>query len=282
MRLINGAFTDMISANDRALQFGDGVFRTLRLHAGGVCYWARQYQKLAADCNALGIVAPAADVLWQDILTIQRAAGLASAAIKIVVTRGESTRGYACPSDIQPNRLVQLSPLPHYPATLHTEGVRVRLCQTHASWQPQLAGVKHLNRLENVLARQEWQDPTIFEGLLLDHAGHVQSGVMSNLLLLHSGRVQTPRLEGGGVAGVMRAVACAAVQRLGYAVEEASLSLADVQAAQRVWLCNSLMGLVPVARYATHQWSPAALDAAWQTELQSMEQEEIQWLVNSK
>ncbi|WP_255990058.1 aminodeoxychorismate lyase [Chitinolyticbacter albus] len=267
MKMINGVAGEALALADRAFQFGDGVFRTLRCDAGGIRFWARQYAKLAADCAALGIAAPPREVLEADIRQLAPQDG----AIKLIVTRGESQRGYAVPDACTPNRVVQVSALPPvWPA----EGARVRWCDIRAGWQPALAGVKHLNRLENVLARREWSDPAIQEGLLLDRDGHVLEGVMSNVLAL-SGRVLfTPRLDDAGVAGVMRSVVADVAARNGIAIREKVLTPAAVMAADRLYLCNSLIGLVPVRELSGQHWGVHALDSVLQAGLAVMTEEE--------
>ncbi|WP_148714704.1 aminodeoxychorismate lyase [Chitinolyticbacter meiyuanensis] len=266
-RLVDGVPAESLPLTDRAVQFGDGVFRTVRCDGGGVRFWRRQYDKLAADGAALGIVVPPREVFEADI----RLLALGDAALKLIVTRGESVRGYAVPADCHPHRIVQASALP---PPLPVEGVRVRWCETRAGWQPALAGIKHLNRLENVLARREWSDPTIFEGLLLDRDGHVLEGVLSNVLALSGKVLFTPRLDGAGVAGVMRAVLCEAAARCGLQVRHAALTPAALLAADRLYLCNSLIGLTPVRELAGQHWGAHALDATLQAQLQSMIEEE--------
>ena len=263
----------MLPLSDRAIQFGDGVFRTLRVQDGKLVFWSRHFRKLCADCAVLGIPAPQELLLLQDIHGLLSDAQCQDAVIKIVITRGESARGYVIPADIRPNRIVQCAAPPQYPDMLYTEGAEIRLCSIRAGWQPALAGVKHLNRLENVLARREWRDPAILEGLLLDRDGYVLEGVMSNLLLWHNHALLTPLLESAGVAGVMREVAFDAARHLGCAAVEKRLTLAELYAAEQVWMCNSLFGLVPVRRLAQHSWHVAP-DSALQAKVRQMAREE--------
>lgn len=260
MRLVNGRPSDTLCLNDRAIQFGDGVFRTLKQSGGRLLFWRRHYRKLSADCAALGIVVPAEALLLADIRALTSQTGLQDAAVKIIVSRGESQRGYAVPAECQATRIVQIAALPHYPQSLHRQGATLRVCQTRAGWQPALAGIKHLNRLENVLARREWSDPAILEGLLLDRDGYVLEGVMSNVLLRKADIFQTPLLDAGGVAGVMREVALEAAAGLGWQLEQCRLTLDDLRSADQVWICNSLLGLMPASRLDDAVWSVAEPD----------------------
>ncbi|GGP26968.1 aminodeoxychorismate lyase [Silvimonas amylolytica] len=256
MRLINGQAAERLDLSDRAFQFGDGVFRTFYQRDGKVPFLQRHLAKLRADALALGITAPADEVWLADLRQI----GSQNATLKLILTRGETPRGYVYPADLHPNRIVQSAPLPT--ARLwEAEGAEVRICETRAGWQPRLAGIKHLNRLENVLARAEWQDPTLFEGLLLDRDNHVIEGCMCNVLMLENGQLVTPLLDGAGVAGVMRSVVMNAAQQLGWSVAEERITLPRLLEAQRVWLSNSLIGLVPVGALAGVRWPVHEADA---------------------
>lgn len=273
MRLVNGQSAQTLALTDRAIQFGDGVFRTVKCCDGKLAFWTRHYRKLCADCATLGITAPDEAVLLDEMRQLLAQTGWHDAVFKIIVTRGESARGYAVPAGIVPNRIVQIAPWSAYPQQGYREGVTIRLCRIRACWQPALAGVKHLNRLENVMARREWSDPAILEGLLLDRDGQVLEGVMSNVLASLDGALVTPVLESGGVAGVMREVALEAARRLGWPVAERVLPLEVFLQAQQVWLCNSLLGLMPVAALEKQRW-PVQEMHPLACEVKQMEQEE--------
>ena len=110
---------------------------------------------------------------------------------KIVVTRGAGGRGYGIPPGLRTTRLVMAFDATQQPAERTRDGVAARRCALVLSEQPWLAGAKTLNRLENVLARAEWDDPAIAEGLLCDAAGRVVEGTMSNLFAVRAGVVAT-------------------------------------------------------------------------------------------
>lgn len=247
--LINGALGAVFDPLDRGLMYGDGVFRTLRVSQGRPQWWEVQLEKLAADCARLGIP-PVAEADWRADLA-QLAGHMSDGVLKLVVTRGGGPRGYLPPDPCLPTRLLSYVPgLPGLPAAAAT----LRVCRLRLGHQPALAGVKHLNRLEQVLARNEWRDPAIHEGLLLDQGGRVISGVMSNVFLWHGGSLLTPRLDACGVAGVARARLMARAAAQGYAVREADLGLEEVYGAEEVMLTNSLFGLWPVGRLEHKIW----------------------------
>jgi len=248
MNLINGTEGNTVSARDRGLMYGDGVFRTFLLHGGRPVLWQRQYTKLASDCKALRIDCPPADSFEQDLTAI--AARHPDCVVKIVVTRGSGPRGYAIPHTATPTRVVFASELPAYPQSHYASGVRVRLCRVRLGTQPALAGVKHLNRLENVLARSEWSDPEIAEGLMCDSDDNVICGTMSNLFMVEHGILLTPRLTRCGVAGVQRELVLELAQANKVEARVTDISIDRLLAAEELFLVNSVIG----------QWQVAALD----------------------
>jgi 4-amino-4-deoxychorismate lyase len=259
MILVNGHETGVVDARDRGLAYGDGVFRTFPLRGGRAVLWPRQYAKLAHDAAALAIRAPVAEILEHDLATI--AARHADGAVRITLTRGVSARGYAPPEDIDVTRIVSWSGFAANPALDPKHGVRVRWCNLRLAIQPALAGIKHLNRLENVLARAEWRDPDVAEGLLCDSAGSVIGGTMSNLFLLRGGVLTTPALNGCGIAGVTRDVVIERARSEGVAVRIAPVSVPEVHAADALFLVNSLIGVWPVAALEGSAWQPSPFAA---------------------
>jgi 4-amino-4-deoxychorismate lyase len=250
--LVDGKTSEAVSALDRGLAYGDGVFRTLRAESGRLLLGHRHYRKLEHDCARLAIPCPEWSVLESDIERIL--AEEPDCVVKIVVTRGQGGRGFAPPARVQPTRVVASFPLPAPPPGCDEQGVRVRWCSTRLSAQPALAGVKHLNRLENVLARSEWDDPAIVEGLLCDAGGRVIEGTMSNVFILEGGRMVTSPLEQCGVAGIQRERLIALAERVCGGCEIDPIVPERLLAAEQVYLVNSVIGA----------WWVAALDArAW-------------------
>ncbi len=266
---VNGLPAAAVPVMDRGLMYGDGVFRTLRAEQGRVAAWTRHYRKLVADCAALGITPPGREALEADIEALL--AGQDSAVLKIIVTRGEGGRGYGPGDTTHATRIVMATPLPAHPARFREEGVRLHLCRLRLARQPRLAGVKHLNRLENVLARMEWSDPEIPEGLLRDEAGHVIEGTMSNLFLRTGDRLITPELSQCGVAGVQRERILAVAPALGLRPEVATLSLETLLAAEEVLVCNSVIGVWPVRALEGHVWPVGGLAALVERALESLD-----------
>ncbi|MBI3432903.1 MAG: aminodeoxychorismate lyase [Hydrogenophilales bacterium] len=259
MILVNGHPADTVDARDRGLAYGDGVFRTLRTQAGRPLWWRDHYAKLAADCAALMLACPDEAELHTEVCQVAEAG---EGVVKIMLTRGAGARGYAPPQDQAAIRIVLSAPLPVYAQAGAPDAITARWCSLRLARQPRLAGIKHLNRLENVLARAEWSDPGIFEGLLCDDRGAVIGGVMSNLLIMKHGELFTPDLAECGVAGVARARLLRAAPRLGIPTHIGRLPPAAILAADEVMICNSVIGVRRVARLDDVTWPPAGWTAA--------------------
>jgi len=266
--LVNGQAADSVSAQDRGLAYGDGVFRTLRTEAGQPLWWADHYAKLAADCTALALNCPDETELHAEVCRVAEAG---QGVVKIVLTRGTGARGYAPLPPQPPTRIVLAAPLPAYAQDQAATDINARWCALKLARQPRLAGIKHLNRLENVLARAEWDDPDIFEGLLCDDSGAVISGVMSNLFWVSQGELFTPDLSLSGVAGVARARLLRAAGRRGIRTHIGRFPPAAILAADEVMICNSVIGLRRVAHLDDKTW-PAA---GWTETLKTALYEEV-------
>ncbi len=260
--LVNGKPADFISAKDRGLSYGDGVFRTLRIQQGSPFCWQRHYEKLRHDCTALNIECPDAAVLQQELEQIS--AGQSGVA-KIIVTRGVGARGYAPSTATEPTRIVSFQPETPADQAAVESGVELHLCQIRLARQPCLAGIKHLNRLENVIAAAECEAAGRGEGLLQDENGHVISGTRSNLFAVQQGKLFTPDLAASGVAGVQRDRVIAWAQQNGVDCSVAQLTLPELMQADELFLVNSVFGLWPVARLKDKVYAQRAYSQAIQS-----------------
>jgi 4-amino-4-deoxychorismate lyase len=255
--LINGGTDDAVSALDRGLSYGDGVFRTFQVVDCVPVNWPIQYQKLVADCGAIGIVCPSAELLMADfqvLFAIDEAA-----VAKVIITRGIGERGYAPPAVTAPTRIVLKSPMPVYAETNFSEGVSLYVCKTPVAHQPMLAGIKHLNRLENVLARAESLDPVYVDGLMLDVDGHVIECTSANFFIRIGKRLITPDVTQAGVAGVTRQRIVDLAHYLQLTAEIGHIRLSHVLSADEVIICNSLYGAWQVRRIGDTHWPAGSL-----------------------
>jgi len=250
--LINGHTTEQLSILDRGFQYGDGLFETLLVRDAEPRRWTRHMTRLAAGCKKLRITLPDPAVLLSEAVRLCH--GEAHAVLKIMITRGVGERGYAPPANAGVTRVLSLSAAPVFPPAHARDGVAVRVCDTRLGCNPGLAGIKHLNRLEQVLARGEWTDAQIAEGLMLEannnNNNNVIEGTMSNLFCVQVGEdgpvLKTPRLDRCGVKGITRECVLELAATAGIAAQETTLELDDLYAAQELFLCNTLMGIWPV------------------------------------
>ncbi|WP_036303194.1 aminodeoxychorismate lyase [Methylotenera sp. L2L1] len=260
--LVNGSFDQAISAVDRGFTYGDGVFRTMRIKDGQPISWPFHYQKLVADCAVIGIVCPSAELLMCDIqqlFPIDEFQNGEISVAKIIITRGEGERGYAPPAVTIPTRVLIKSAMPTYADANYAQGVRLHLCETRLALQPKLAGIKHLNRLENILARMEWRDESVFDGLMLDTHNNVIECTMSNLFARVGDHLYTPDLTQCGVAGITRQRILGLGSLLGLTCSIATLSLQDLLSADELFICNSLYGAFQVTAIDNQTWEQQAL-----------------------
>ena len=255
--LINGDFNQMISPFDRGFAYGDGVFRTFKMVNGSPVFWPQHYQKLVADCAVIGIVCPSAELLMSDLQQLFSLDEIAVA--KVVITRGLGERGYAPPAITMPMRVVTKSAIPKYADVNYDTGVQLHVCQLRLATQPKLAGIKHLNRLENVMARMEWHDEAIFDGILLDGNDHVIECTASNIFARFGDTLITPNLNDCGVSGITRHRIIGLTKTLGLTVNVALISLTDLLTADEVVICNSLYGAFQVHRINSQRWPQLGL-----------------------
>ncbi len=255
MNLVNGKPADLLPLTDRGLLYGDGLFETLTFRAGRALAWEQHMQRLRLGCQRLGIPAPDPGLLHAEMRQLCRQAELA--VLKIIITRGSGGRGYPPPADCLPTRILCRHPWPDYPPQLTRDGIQLRLCDYRLPANPMLAGIKHLNRLDQVLARAEWDDPGIREGLMLDAQGRLIEGTMSNVFIVESGRLLTPALDRAGVAGIVRGEILEWARSRQFPHELVDLPVARLEKADCVFVCNSLIGIWPVQGLRTPggQWT---------------------------
>lgn len=240
---------DAIAADDRGVAYGDGLFETMRAHSGDVPWWDAHWTRLRAGAERLRIPLP------DEALVRNESRQLLSgedAVLKLIVTRGSGGRGYAPADDAAPTWVVCRHPLP--PAA--AEGIALRWCETRLAMQPLLAGMKHCNRLEQVLARAEWndlpaQERDAVEGLMLSTDGDVVCATAANLFVLRGERWWTPPVDRCGVAGVCRAWALRELD-----AAESRLDVTDIEQADAIFLCNAVRGILPVAKLGGREWTP--------------------------
>jgi 4-amino-4-deoxychorismate lyase len=234
--LVNGEPGGQVEAGDRGLQFGDGVFETLRLEGGRPSLWERHWTRLCRGLDRLGIPRPLEQVCLDDLARVSL--DVPSMA-KLIVTRGPGPRGYAPPVRMRPTRITMGGAPLDIPRA--SDILRLGICRTPVAHSP-VPGCKHLNRLENVLARREWAEDWD-EGLMLDAEGLVRCGTQSNVFVLEEGVLLTPGLASHGVAGTRRGWLLDHAEAFGLPVREACLTLERVRRGQAIFLTSARLGM---------------------------------------
>lgn len=248
--LIDGEISTLVTASNRGLNYGDGLFETLIVHNGRPRRWQGHMDRLGVGCERLDLKMPPQSILLREVQTVS--AGLANAVVKIIIARGGRARSYMPPEDENCVRIVSAHFYPEGIADMARKGVRAHLCDLRLAIQPSLGGMKHLNRLEQVLASAELRECGADEGVLLDREGHVVCAVAANIFLVMDDRLLTPRLDLCGVRGVVRGSILA-----GFAArcEQRRVTLDMLQEADEVFICNTVKGIVPVTAIDNQEYA---------------------------
>ena len=253
--LINGEPKETISIHDRGLQYGDGLFETMAVRNGKIHLWEAHWQRLSLGCEKLSISLPNKESLEKEITLLCENNDETQFVIKLIITRGEGQRGYRYTTEQKATRILSCHAWPDYPESYHTEGVTVRYCETTLSENIKLAGIKHLNRLEQILARNEWDTNEFQEGLMLTTQDNVIDGTMSNIFAVLDNNIFTPDLSLCGVAGVMRKTVINIAKEKGFAIYEKEFTKSELEMADELFLTNSLFGIWPIKVIAKTQFT---------------------------
>lgn len=257
MFLINGHEQDTLPANDRATQFGDGCFTTARIADGQVCLLAAHIQRLQMACERLLIPFTQWAELQREMSEL--AVGHSRGVLKVIISRGAGGRGYSGANCLNPTRILSVSAYPAHYDTWRREGVTLALSPVHLGRNPLLAGIKHLNRLEQVLIRTHLEQSNADEALVLDSEGLITECCAANLLWRQGSDVFTPKIDQAGVNGIMRQFCLQHLAHSDFRVVEVHAGVESLLTADEVVICNALMPVVPVRAYGQLQWSSREL-----------------------
>lgn len=253
MFLINGAEQQWLAASDRATQFGDGCFTTARILDGQIQFLPAHVQRLRLACERLMI--PFTDWALLSREMTQLAAGESSGVVKVILSRGAGGRGYSTAGCDAPTRILARSSAPAHYARWRQEGITLALSPVPLGRNPLLAGIKHLNRLEQVLIRAHLEQTAADEALVLDSDGWVTECCAANIFWRRGREVFTPRLDQAGVDGIMRQYCLRQLATSDFRVVEVSARQDALAQAEEVIICNALMPVAPVRQWAEHRWA---------------------------
>ncbi len=255
--IINGAQGEQLSSLDRGLLYGDGVFETIAIKQGKPQYWADHLDRLKQGCKILGLQNLDIPSLEKELQQILHSESNSNCVVKIIITRGVGGRGYQ--PTVQPlTRIVQKFPWPEYPASYVDLGINVTCCNFRLSRQSKLSKIKHLNRLEQVLARSEWQDE-FQEGLVCDEEDNVIEGTSNNVFFQREDCLITPSLDQCGVEGVMRKKIIEYCLEKEIVVEVRAFKYSEMKQIHTMFLCNSINAIWPVRYYCERKLVKTAI-----------------------
>ena len=275
MYLLNGESRHCLEFSDRGFQYGDGLFETIEVLNGIPVFLNQHLQRLSKGCKKLLIPMPDIGIIRKEALQLAQSATSKQAVLKLIVTRGSGGRGYRQPETIHPTRLLSLHPFPDYPERFNQQGIAVRFCSTRLGMNPALSGIKHMNRLEQVIARSEWNSSEFQEGLMLDMNGNVIEGTMSNVFIVKENVLYTPIIEQCGVDGIIRNIVISEARKNQIGLEEKTLNKEDIKSADELFVTNSIVGIWPVKQLAEQKYAIGPLIRHVQQLLLAFKQEDI-------
>jgi len=251
---------------DRGLEFGDGLFETMTVVERRVRLFDRHWARLARGAERLGLVPPPRQAIERSLLNaIERTDAVS--VVKLVVTRGRGGRGYGADPGAPVSVFVHAGPARRPPWVLDAPGLRLGLLTVRLAQQPLLAGIKHLNRLEQVLGRREVDVRGLDDGIMLDTSGRVVCTTHANVYAVIDGVIVTPELTRAGVEGVMRAALLESWAAMGQRVEIRDVYPTDLAQASQLFVSNAVMGVVAVDTFEGRAYSDRSVVAAAHREI---------------
>lgn len=259
--LINGEFSNSIEVFDRGFMYGDGLFETIRVVNGNPVLWDYHIKRLLEGSNKLALPIDSMLItrLRSGLDRVVKEAGrhTETCIVKIVISRGVGGRGYQSPEEINLTDVIICYPAPDYPLSFGLNGVQLRTCKHRLSENPHLAGIKHLNRLDQVLASRELQQgvlqgeasgSSVSEGLMLDQSGRAIEGTKSNILLFEKDCIVSPDMNLCGVDGVAKNYIFDCAKQIGLRTKIKNIMPSDIPEYKGMAITNSVMGIWPVNR----------------------------------
>lgn len=271
MILINGKNRTELTVSDRGLQYGDGLFETIEVLNTRPILIDPHLRRLVSGCEKLLIPTPDKQILRHEVTTLSQ--NISHGVLKIIITRGSGGRGYKPPDITEPTRILSQHPFPDYPPSFQQDGITARFCQHRLGLNPTLAGLKTLNRLEQVLARAEWNTPEIQEGIMFDLNGYIIEGTMTNVFFVKNDILYTPLLTQAGIAGIMRDFVLKTALAKGVEFEQGMFTSEQLLAADEVFLTNSIIGIWPVKQLESQPFAVGKITRRLQQRLAEFKQQ---------
>ena len=239
--IINGEEQSNITIFNRNMQYGDGLFETCIAKENQILFWNRHLSRLNIGCDKLKIKKIEESIWLKDIKKALSLTSKKNCIIKLILSRGNSHRGYSYPNDIMPVRVVIVLEMKK---PQHKQSFSLEYAQSGYHSNPNLAGIKHCNRIEQILARASMQED---EAIMLDENKNIISVTQGNIFFIIGKRLLTPKLDRCGVIGSRRSLILELAKSIGLDVKEEEISLIQAKKADEVFISNSLIGIQSVS-----------------------------------
>lgn len=243
--LKNKEIVEHIGLSDRAFQYGDGCFTTIQVNSGHLSLWERHLKRLQDSARKLFLTLDwsfilSAQLYWQKYCQNQ------NGTFKILISRGCANRGYGFTNQyadvyffMYPSHEI-VQPYQEIKSTILASQIGLTM--------PQLVGVKSLNRLEQIILKQEAQQLTISEAFVFDIQQHLVEGISSNCFIYDGHSWKTPLLNCNGIHGVMRTEILTRMQHLGISHQKTIITKEDLMQSQAAFFCNALHPMLAVSQ----------------------------------
>ncbi len=240
---VNGQKVNSISVADRGFCYGDGVFTTAKIINGQVECLSAHIRRLKQARTKLLLPAIDFTSLTQDIINLAQSYPLA--VLKITITAGQGGRGYTRKDDATANVIISIFTFPDYYPRWQKQGIKLGLSEQRMGINPMLHAIKHLNRLEQVLLRNELEQSDEDELLVLNINDHITETTSANVFWFINDQLYTPDITASGVSGLMREFILEMLPN----TLVGNFSLTDINQADEIFICNALMHIVPVRTF---------------------------------
>ena len=270
--LINGAKQSKTTVFNRNTQFGDGLFETCVVESKNILFWSYHIARLNKGCQKLGIGNVDESFWLSDIRKALSVSRLNNCVVKIMLSRGESLRGYGFESGIKPVRIVIVSEMPEIKPR---QNLTLDFCDSGYASNPKLAGIKHCNRLEQILARADLKGD---EGIMLDEDSNIISVTQGNIFSIYANTLHTPRLDKCGIEGTRRAIILEIASELGMQINVGPLSVDGLMESDEVFISNSVMEIQSITQIGDMSFASNGVTGLIRTAFEEKKQSNNAWL----
>ena len=270
--LINGAKQSKTTVFNRNTQFGDGLFETCVVESKNILFWSYHIARLNKGCQKLGIGNVDESFWLSDIRKALSVSRLNNCVVKIMLSRGESLRGYGFESGIKPVRIVIVSEMPEIKPR---QNLTLDFCDSGYASNPKLAGIKHCNRLEQILARADLKGD---EGIMLDEDSNIISVTQGNIFSIYANTLHTPRLDKCGIEGTRRAIILEIASELGMQINVGPLSVDELMESDEVFISNSVMEIQSITQIGDMSFASNGVTGLIRTAFEEKKQSNNAWL----